>query len=210
MTTMLLSMLILVFATHTAFIDAFQSPLTPLYPRRVTASTRLHATDTSQLETLLQARYPQFMRLLLGKNDGVWKKLRDGSGNGLTIFAPNAQAFDTIGDKRIKQLEDPRNSETAEKMGAYHAIAERVTADQLFASGGIITLGGTVPVGRSTTGGIFGFGGKEDGGVTVGGAKVVESYEEETSRCIIHEVDAFVSPEILWRYCDQLRIPGSK
>ncbi len=53
----------------------------------------------------------------------------------------------------------------------------------------------------------MGIGGKEDGGVTINGAKILSTTEVDT--CLIHEVDALVSPEILWRYCDQLRIPGS-
>jgi uncharacterized surface protein with fasciclin (FAS1) repeats len=48
---------------------------------------------------------------------------------------------------------------------------------------------------------------KEDGGVTINGAKVVESIE--IGNCVVHEVDTLVSPQILWRYMDQLRIPGS-
>ena len=51
-------------------------------------------------------------------------------------------------------------------------------------------------------------GGKEDGGVIVGGAKVVASVP--LAGGILHETDGFISPSILWRYMDQLRIPGSK
>lgn len=70
-----------------------------------------------------------------------------------------------------------------------------------------MTLGGEVPVGRSKSGGFLGWGAKEDGGVVVGPeAKIIQSFKVED--CIVHEMDALVSPEILWRYCDQLRIPG--
>ena len=51
-------------------------------------------------------------------------------------------------------------------------------------------------------------GGKEDGGVTVNGANIVESFEVRS--CIVHEVDALVSPQLLWRYMDQLRLPGTQ
>jgi len=62
--------------------------------------------------------------------------------------------------------------------------------------------------GQTTSGGLFGFGAKEDGGVTVNQASVVSTVEVGTS--VVHEVDAFVSPQLLWRYMDQLRIPGSQ
>lgn len=86
-------------------------------------------------------------------------------------------------------------------------IASTVSAEALFQAGGIITQGGEVPIERSMTGGMFGMGGKEDGGVTLNGAKVVKSIP--LGNGVLHEVDALVSPSILWRYMDQLRIPGS-
>jgi hypothetical protein len=60
-------------------------------------------------------------------------------------------------------------------------------------------MGGEIPVDRSSiTGGMFGFGGKEDGGVTINGAKVMETINISDS--IIHSVDSttLVSPNILW------------
>ena len=53
----------------------------------------------------------------------------------------------------------------------------------------------------------MGIGGKEDGGVTVNGAKIVSS--KSIGECIIHEMDDFAHPKVLDRYFDQLRIPGS-
>ena len=103
---------------------------------------------------------------------------------------------------------DARNLETTQKLSAYHVIAETVTADELFVAGGVITLGGEIPIERSRTGGLFGVGGKEDGGVTINGAKVVRTIDLQYG--LVHEVDGLVSPSILWRYMDQLRIPGSK
>ena len=81
-------------------------------------------------------------------------------------------------------------------------------AEELFNSGGVVTIGGVVDVGRSRTGGFMGIGGQEDGGVLVNGAKMIQTLEVE--KALIHEMDALISPEILWRYVDQLRIPGSK
>mmetsp|Transcript_1840 Transcript_1840/g.2790 ORF Transcript_1840/g.2790 Transcript_1840/m.2790 type:complete len:210 (+) Transcript_1840:91-720(+) len=168
--------------------------------------SRLHAIDISELSEFLGEYYPEFDELVK-PNDDLWKALRDAE-DGFTIFAPSSEAFENLGSKKQEQLTDPRNKETTDKIGAYHAIGEAVSADQLFAAGGVLTVGGEVPIERSTTGGMFGFGGKEDGGVTIGTAKVVQSYQ--VSNGIVHEVDALVSPNILWRYMDQLRIPGSR
>eukprot|EP00957_Ditylum_brightwellii_P115079 8776729-Ditylum_brightwellii.AAC.1 len=140
-------------------------------------------------------------------NEKVWKSVR-AAGAGCTIFAPNNAAFQNLGQKKLDQIADIRNSETVEKMGAYHVVEEPVSAEALFNSGGVVTLGGEVLVDRTTSGGFFGFGGSEDGGVTIGGAKVVQSLE--IGNIIVHEVDGLISPNILWRYMDQLRIPGSK
>ena len=172
----------------------------------------LKSSDGEDNQELLLVRnylaenYKAFSNLLQ-KNDAVWKALA-GADGGFTVFAPNAAAFAALGDKKLVQLADARNLETTEKIGSYHVIAETVTAEQLFNSAGVITMGGTVDVGRSVKGGMFGIGGKEDGGVTVNGAKVVRSVE--IGKGILHEVDALISPQILWRYMDQLRIPGSK
>jgi len=145
----------------------------------------------------------------MSKNDDVWKKLRD-STVGITIFAPTDDAVAALGDKKLQQIRDVRNEETVLRMCAYHAVNEPVGAEELFSSAGVIPVAGDViPVERSVTGALFGIiGGKEDGGVTVGGARVIESIYIGTS--IVHRTDDLVSPSILWRYCDQLRIPGSK
>jgi len=79
------------------------------------------------------------------------------------------------------QINDPRNLEIKEKMGSFHIIqGESIDAMTLrtedWSKGkpkdgsppntmvaGINTLSGEVPVGRSKSGGFFGFGAKEDG-----------------------------------------------
>ena len=74
--------------------------------------------------------------------------------------------------------------------------------------GGVLTMGGEVRVGPSQTGGFFGIGAKDDGGVVVGtNGRIVQS--GSVGAGVIHEVDNIISPEILWRYIDQLRIPGT-
>jgi len=164
--------------------------------------------DTRVMEMFLNQKYPAFMQLL--SNQQIWEELRTGDG-GYTIFAPNDKAFDALGEDKIRQLNDPRNVETTEKIGRYHAIAAPVTSQQIFDSntGGVKTLGGEVPIGKTKSGGFLGglLGGTEDGGVTVNGAKILESFE--VTNCIVHEVDGLISPQLLWRYMDQLRIPGT-
>ena len=205
---------------------AFQQPartaICHRYKTFLLSTSPEETSEISNVEKFLDLKYPEFFKLL-SKNEQAMKLLRETDNEGYTIFAPNAQAFEDLGDKKRKQLADPRNLETAQKMGAYHIIDEEaVTAERLYREdwtkpkqdgkpvltiGGVVTLGGEVPVGRSKSGGFLRWGAKEDGGVTVGPeAKVVQSFN--VGNCIVHEVDAFVSPLILWRYCDQLRIPG--
>lgn len=170
---------------------------------RMTASPDNTQND---VEDYLNTNHPIFVQALLSKNDKVWKSIRQPNSQA-TIFAPTDAVFVELGDKARLQFADDRNRETVEKMAAYHVVSEPVTAEQLFASGGVVTLGGTIPVDRSVSGGFFGIGGKEDGGVTINGAKVTETIE--IGDTIIHVVDKVVSPNVLWRYMDQLRIPGS-
>lgn len=185
------------------------------------------------VQRLLSDKFPSFYALL-AKNDDVWKTLLQAdedassdSNKGFTIFAPNEAAFDKLGEKKRAQLQDPRNLETVQKMGLYHVVpAQAVTAQQLrtedwrgpkpadggprpLTVGGLVTLGGEVPVGRSKSGGLFGLGAKEDRDAVIGpDARIVQSFTFRNADCIVHEVDALISPTILWRYCDQLRIPG--
>lgn len=160
----------------------------------------------SDVEDYLAANYPSCSNLL-AKNSGAMKKVIKAE-IGFTIFAPNEAAFE---EGKREQLDDVRNGEVTEKVASYHVILEPVTADQLFNSGGVITEGGEVAAERSISGGFFGVGGKEDGGVTLNGSKVIKSLEfaDATKTGIVHEVDGFISPSMLWRYADQLRIPGS-
>ncbi|KAL3800796.1 hypothetical protein HJC23_001633 [Cyclotella cryptica] len=175
---------------------------------------KLHATRcgsaSDDAQEFISQNYPSAYKLLSKNNDAM--KAINKSESGFTIFAANEKAFESLGDKKRSQLNDVRNEEVTEKIAAYHVIAEPVTDKMLFNSGGVITLGGQVPCERSTSGGMFGMGGKEDGGVTINGSKVVktEEFSEDGKLCIVHEVDGLVSPQILWRYADQLRIPGSK
>lgn len=170
--------------------------------------THLYSTVTSQVEDGLKENYPLFHRLIMSQSSTVWKELSEASSDGFTLFILSDDAMRNLGDKKLSQLEDVRNGETAEKMAAYHAVNEPVGAEELFNSGGVVTIGGVVDIGRSTTGGFMGIGGKEDGGITVNGARILQSFNVDNA--VVHEVDKLISPEILWRYCDQLRIPGSK
>ena len=46
--------------------------------------------------------------------------------------------------------------------------------------------------------------------MTLNGAKVVQSMEfaDATITGIVHELDGFISPSILWRYADQREFSG--
>lgn len=175
--------------------------------------------ESSKLDAFLAKKYPSFHALM---NDDMKKAIIKGP---VTLFVFNEAAFEALGEKKRTQIEDPRNSEIREKMGSYHMIAgEAVSAIELKTEdwtkgkpkdgtppntvvASIVTLSGEVPVGRSKSGGFLGFGAKEDGDIVIGpGAKIVQSFNVEGS--FVHEVDALISPLILWRYCDQLRIPG--
>lgn len=164
--------------------------------------------DSSEVEEILKTQYSIFHQLIMSKNAEVWKELSECDDDGYTIFAVNNEGMKNLGDKKLTQLEDDRNTETAEKIAAFHAVNEPVSSEELFNSGGVVTIGGVVDVGRSVTGGFFGFGGKEDGGTTVNGSKLIQTVEVD--KTLIHEMDSLISPELLWRYVDQLRIPGSK
>lgn len=163
--------------------------------------------EGTDIEAYLNERYPAFMTVL-SRNEKACKVLRESGTVGFTVFAPNDQAIMALGESKVAALGDVRNTETIEKIGAYHIISEPVRADALFNAGGVVTMGGDVMIDRSVSGGFFGVGGKEDGGVTVNGANVLSSTDVGSG--VVHEMDGFISPALLWRYIDQLRIPGSK
>ena len=222
------------------FTEAFTT--CPLHSAQICRSTfRLHETTTlfersdqsddwetmeedaktAKVDAFLNKFFPAFSEKLL--NDNVRKAIAEGS---VTVFAPTDKAFEKLGEKKLSQLEDPRNDEIRDKMGSYHCIPERaISAMELrtedWSQGrpkdgsppntvisAVVSLSGEVPVGRSKSGGFLNFfGAKEDGDIVIGPeAKIVKSFNVQD--CIVHEMDALVSPDLLWRYCDQLRIPG--
>lgn len=168
------------------------------------------------VQDYLKANHGIFFDLVLSQNDQAWKRLSQAET--LTVFAVTDQGMrENVGDAKLKQLQDVRNAETVERMAEYHLIADdAVSAQALYDCGGVVTLGqGAVPVERTRSGGggllgLFGGGGNEDGGLTVGGARVVSTVVLADGLAVIHGTDNVVSPRLLWRYCDQLRIPGSK
>jgi uncharacterized surface protein with fasciclin (FAS1) repeats len=172
-------------------------------------------TSSDEIEQFLQTQHGLFYKYLLLNNDHVWKSIRERK-NGCTIFAPTNAAIEQLGEKKLLQLLDNRNEEAKNQMGSFHVIVnDVVTVEQLYNSGGIRTIATgespIVPIERAVSGGLFGIGGKEDGTVTIGSsAQIVDSVVLRSSNCIVHQTDALISPNILWRYCDQLRIPGSK
>lgn len=208
-----LSRLYLISIAGVSSTSAFQSAhilqtRSSIASKPATKTTAL-SDSASDVIDFIAANYPSCSTFLASNSDSMKNIIKADAG--FTIFAPNEAAFKDLGEKRMGQLEDVRNVEMTGKIASYHVVLEPVTADQLFNSGGIVTEGGEVPAERSVSGGFFGVGGKEDGSVTLSGAKVVKSMEfaDATKTGIIHEVDGFISPSILWRYADQLRIPGS-
>mmetsp|Transcript_43071 Transcript_43071/g.104207 ORF Transcript_43071/g.104207 Transcript_43071/m.104207 type:complete len:278 (-) Transcript_43071:2797-3630(-) len=187
--------------------------------------------EKSKLDVFLSKKYPEFYKELV--NDDMKKVIATagtslGQGKKCTVFVPNAKAIEELGDKKLQQLGDPRNAEIRDKMGSYHIIEdESVPAVELLTEdwtkvqpgknkpntvvASIVTMSGEVPVGRekSQEGGILALfrPPKEDGPIVIGpNAKIVQSFVVDDS--YVHEVDSLISPKILWRYCDQLRIPG--
>lgn len=173
--------------------------------------------ERPKLDSFLEKKYPAFYQLM---NDDMLKAMKQGP---VTMFVPNAAAFDSLGEKKRSQMDDPRNLEIREKIGSYHIIAEEAIDAMTLRTedwskgrpkdgskpntmiAGFKALSGEVPVGRSKSGGFLGFGGKEDGDIVIGPeAKIVQSYCVEGS--FVHEVSNLISPTLLWRYCDQLRI----
>jgi len=173
--------------------------------------------ETSKVLKFLDKKFPSLSRVIPPETK---QAARSGP---VTIFAPTEAAFEELGSKKLSQLKDPRNAEIVEKLAGYHMVAgSAVTAVELMTEdwtkgrpkdgskpntviAGVMTMSGEVPVGREKTGGILGFAAKETGEIVVGpGASIIQSYIIGDS--IVHEMDALVSPDILWRYCDQLQI----
>ena len=101
------------------------------YPTFLRAEGGDDNADLLFVKSTLETQYPNFYKIL-SKNDAVWKALANAEGGGFTIFAPNAAAFAALGQNKWDQLLDARNLEQTEKIGAFHVIAETVTAEQLF------------------------------------------------------------------------------
>jgi uncharacterized surface protein with fasciclin (FAS1) repeats len=81
--------------------------------------------ERSKLDAFLEKKYKSFYKLI---NDEMMKAIKQGS---VTVFVPNDVAFQALGEKKLKQLEDPRNEEIREKMGSYHIMPEPISAIEL-------------------------------------------------------------------------------
>jgi uncharacterized surface protein with fasciclin (FAS1) repeats len=214
---------------HRSPVDAFVGvPSRQGVARTVTlweSNASSDATEAESVEAYFQKNYPLFESLLLSKIPNIYSTLRESdSSNGFTIFCPSNSVMENIDSKRKVQISDPRNNEVTEKLASYHVIPNgKVTQERLkredwtvprvdgvaaLSIGGVLTLAGELRVGRSKSGGFMGFGAKEDGGVVIGNneARVVKS--TTVGNGVVHEVDGFVAPDLIWRYFDQLRIPG--
>ena len=196
---------------------AITTPITPLYAEQDDAA------EGETVEAFLKEKYPLFESLLLSRIPGIYSTLS--AGEGFTIFCPSNTVMEGIDPQRKIQISDPRNEEVTEKLASYHVIPnakvpwERLKREDwtvpkidgvaALSIGGVLTLAGELRVGRSKSGGFMGFGAKEDGGVVIGNneAKIVRS-TTFGDKGVVHEVDGFVAPDLIWRYFDQLRIPG--
>lgn len=188
--------------------------------------TAEESSTNGKVIRFLETKYPTFYKLLVRDNEGFLKDLQQESPPH-TLFVPSEAAMETLGAKALQQMMDPRNAEIRDKMGQYHLVSGKaLSATELRTEdwtrgrpkdgskpntviAAIVTLGGEVPVGRSKSGGFLGttLGAKDDGDIVIGpSGKIVGSFQVED--CLVHEMDALISPLQLWRYADQLRIPG--
>ena len=176
------------------------------------------ADDGENIQSFLQENYPLFESLLLAKIPNIYDTLRTSdSSAGYTIFCPSNSVMENIDPKRKVQISDPRNDEVTMKLASYHVISNgRVTQERLkredwtvpksadgvaaLSIGGVLTVAGELRVGRSKSGGFWGFGAKEDGGVVIGNneARVIKSTTVGKNG-VVHEVDGFVAPDLIWR-----------
>jgi uncharacterized surface protein with fasciclin (FAS1) repeats len=188
-------------------VSCFSTSMKVMNHRSTRTTSSLFA-DIQDIEFVLQTEYPTFYSILL-RNTDLWKEWRSPDVETYTIFCPSELALrTTLGETKLRQLQDDRNYETICKFTEYHVIfKDAVTRDDLWNAGGIVTMGGhIVPIERSR-GGKSGEGWLS--GIFGGNAKLISTQMFGTNG-ILHETDGVVSPNLLWRYMDQLRIPGSK
>jgi uncharacterized surface protein with fasciclin (FAS1) repeats len=183
-------------------------------------------TIVYQVEEYLAERYPMYTNMILRKNEDLWKKLLEKAvieNGGFTIFTLTDKWLTQnviTNEKIMAQVQDPRNIETLEKISLYHTVNEIVSYEALCNAGGIQTMGGIIPVEENKGGnGLFSFFGKNtkrsqnddelNAPITINGANIIRYYMID-NECSIFEIDNLISPKLLWRYMDQLRIPGTK
>ena len=160
-------------------------------------------------EWLDNTGFMKFNDLLLRTGDKISSILKE-ENKEFTLFAPSSSAWSNLDSSIINKLRDPRNAEVVEKIILYHLVEGKLLQADIFeANGGsLITKGGDVAIRPSLSGGFLGIGAKEDGGITINGAKLVNTWEVDN--IIIHEVDNLINPYLLYRFLDAVRLPGSK
>eukprot|EP00581_Thalassiosira_minuscula_P006052 CAMPEP_0183739010 /NCGR_PEP_ID=MMETSP0737-20130205/55990_1 /TAXON_ID=385413 /ORGANISM="Thalassiosira miniscula, Strain CCMP1093" /LENGTH=229 /DNA_ID=CAMNT_0025973681 /DNA_START=72 /DNA_END=758 /DNA_ORIENTATION=+ len=211
-------------AAQHAVVEAFVGPspkatLKQQHQQQLIAPLHESASPEEQGETVesfLQSNYPLFESLLMSKIEGIYPTLKEcDSTSGYTIFAPSNSVMESIDSKRKVQISDPRNDEVTERLAQYHVITNgKVTQEKLkredwtvpkidgvaaLSIGGVVTIGGELRVGRSKSGGFMGWGAKEDGGVVIGNndARIIKS-TNVGEKGVVHEVDGFVAPDLIW------------
>jgi hypothetical protein len=183
---------LLTFTSCVAFSPRRCHPLHSVSCRRVVPTTGFHAIE-SEVEGFLEETYPSF-RSLVRDDEKIWNATRDAE-DGFTIFAPSEEAIAALEEEKLDHLKN--DADLAHIVASYHFINELVTQEELLVAGGVVTQGGTLPVGQQTCGTFLGLGGKECG-VTINEANLIQSFE--ISNCIIHEVDQLVCPESLLQH----------
>jgi len=99
-----------------------------------------------------------------------------------TVFAPTDEAFAKLPAGTLESLLEPANREKLTAILTYHVVPGRVTAAQASALDGASTVqGARLPIAKA------------DGGLTVGGAKVVTA-DVAAGNGVVHVIDAVLLP----------------
>lgn len=77
--------------------------------------TAEEASTNAKVLRFLEKKYPVFSKLLVQPNDSFIKELQANPSN--TLFVVPDSAMESLGTKKLSQLEDPRNQEIMTKMG---------------------------------------------------------------------------------------------
>jgi uncharacterized surface protein with fasciclin (FAS1) repeats len=153
-------------------------PLLAVLASLCLVATPARAADKDIVETAAAAG--QFKTLVKAVQAAGLVDALKGKGP-FTVFAPTDEAFDKLPDGVLADLLKPENKPKLVSILTYHVVPGRLTAKDVVAVDAAETLSGaTVPI-------------EADGGVTVGGARVVKT-DIEASNGVIHVIDSVMLP----------------